>query len=120
MAVFTPHVSSASVLPALNAQLRQINDTHAELAKRPMQSAEVSDVCREFDKQLTLMHTVFDRMHSVMSQPDLHTGERARYADPFLMISLMNENRKLTKRLDQLDEDFQKRKRSGWRQSRRN
>lgn len=109
MAVFTPHVSSESVLPALNAQLRQINETQAALATRPVQSAEVSDVCREFDKQLTLLHTVFNRMHTVMSKPDLHTGERARYMDPFLMISLMSENRKLTKRLDQLENDFQKR-----------
>jgi len=109
MAVFTPHASPESLLPALSEQLRQIKETQEEMARRPLASQEVKEVCKEFEQQLVLMHKAFDRMEKVFSDPYIEMHHRARSLDPFLMASMVRENRKLTKKLDQLEADFQER-----------
>jgi len=107
MAVFTPHASAESLLPTLTAQLQQIKDTQDELARRPMQSQELKEVCQEFAQQLELMHQIFDKMHAVFSDPSIQLHNRMRHLDPFLMASMVRENRKLINRLDKLEADFQ-------------
>lgn len=109
MAVFTPHAAAESLLPTLTKQLKQIKDAQNELARRPMQSPEVREVCQEFAQQLNLMHQIFDKMHAVFSDPYIQIHNRARHLDPFLMASMVRENRKLTKRLEKLEADFQTR-----------
>lgn len=109
MEVFTPHASAETLLPILTQQLQQIKDTQTELTRRPTQSQEVREVCQEFAQQLGLMHQIFDKMHAVFSDPYIQVHNRARHLDPFLMASMVRENRKLSKRLDKLEADFQSR-----------
>lgn len=107
--VFTPHTTADKILPVLKAQLDQIKSVREALSRMSTQSQEVAEVVGEFEKQMLLIDQVFNRMHTVMSNQFIGMSERARYIDPVMMMSMISENRKLTKRLDKLESDFEKR-----------
>ncbi len=108
--IFTPgKKDDAAFLRLLEKETRRAEATKVRLANTPAVSPEINEVCRQFDTLLNIQLQAMKLTEAVIKDPSVPSGRRNRHLDPLLLLRAFSENRRLTKKIDKVEEQFQTR-----------
>ncbi len=101
--------SAAYLLPTITQQSSQIAKAQESFQNQSMMSSEINEVVKETEAQLQAVRKCLDNAFAVIKNPEIEAFNRYRYIDPLSIISLVRENRKLSKKIDALQANLQER-----------
>lgn len=108
--IFTPGKNDdAAFLRLIERETRRAEATKESLAITPQVSPEINEVCRQFDAILNIQLQAMKLAETVIRDPSIPSGRRNQHFDPILLLRAFSENRRLTKKIDKVEEQFQTR-----------
>ncbi len=108
--IFTPGPKDDTfLLRMIDKERKRASEMKVAINSMTNVSPEIADVCQQFDKILSLLSNGFSMAENIINDPSIPSGRRNQHLDPFFMLRAFGENRRLTKKLDRMEEQFQSR-----------
>ncbi|MBX9951038.1 MAG: hypothetical protein K2Y39_17845 [Candidatus Obscuribacterales bacterium] len=82
-------------------------DMQERLAHLPSISPELAEVCKQFDRILSVLTEGFKQAKEVIQDPSIPSGRRNQHLNQFLMVNAFAENRRLTQKIDRVEKQFE-------------
>lgn len=106
--IFTPGPKDDPyILQMISKERKRAIEMKSNLSHMTNVSAEIADVCQQFDKILSILMSGFSMAENIINDPSIPSGRRNQHMDPFLLLRAFGENRRLTKKIDRMEEQFQ-------------
>ncbi|HNB21165.1 MAG TPA: PAS domain-containing sensor histidine kinase [Candidatus Melainabacteria bacterium] len=108
--LFTPgQKDDPAALRLIDYQSRRAAEMQTKLAHLPSVSKELGEVCKQFDRILSLVAEAFQSAKEVIQDPTIPSGRRNQHLNPLLMASAFAQNRRFTQKVDLVEEQFETR-----------
>lgn len=108
--IFTPGPKDdPRTLQLIDMETGRAKDMQERIAHLTSVSPEVSDVCNQFDKILTVLTEGFKLAKEVILDPTIPSGRRNQHLNPFLMVNAFSENRRFMHKIDRVEKQFETR-----------
>ncbi len=106
--IFTPgKKDDAEFLRLIEKARKRAQQKKVDLANTPDVSPQINEVCRQFYTILDIQMQALNLTEAVIKDPTVPSGRRNQRLDPILLLRAFNENRRLTKKIDRVEEQFQ-------------